>query len=111
MSDLPKLVRDKIPAIIALEGRKPVYHPASSDEIKMMLRKKLVEEACEFAETGTPDELADVLEVIDAIRRAWGVDFNLSVAQEKAHKLKQRGGFKERYILERIDDRGPRGIA
>lgn len=62
-----KLVRDDIPKVIRDSGETPVVHEADDDEFDRRLREKLVEEAEEFAEDGTVDELGDVFAVVDAI--------------------------------------------
>ena len=62
-----KLVRDRIPEIIRKEGRNPVTHTAGKKEYSAKLREKLVEESREFQKSGENEELADILEVINAI--------------------------------------------
>jgi len=59
-----KLVRDKIPQILDVKLVSYEKRIASEDEYKAELIKKLVEEAKEFSEAGSPEELADVIEVV-----------------------------------------------
>ncbi len=93
-----KLVRDKIPAIIMQDGRKPVYHQASEEEYRTKLLDKLVEEATEFIYAPSEEELADIVEVLDAIIDLFGFDIE-EIENMKMAKLKNRGGFREKLIL------------
>lgn len=93
-----KLVRDKIPVIIRQDGRKPVYHQASEEEYRTKLLDKLVEEAIEFRSSPSAEELADILEVLDAIIDLFGFDIE-EIDNTKMAKLKDKGGFRERLIL------------
>ncbi|RAL24095.1 nucleoside triphosphate pyrophosphohydrolase [Thermoflavimicrobium daqui] len=96
-----KLVRDKIPQIVKQANKKPCTYIATEEEIKPMLLKKLIEELEEFKVTPNEEELADILEVIDGIAHAFNLDMD-KVLEVKADKLKDRGGFKHRIILEKI---------
>ena len=101
-----KLVRDRIPEIIEGKGEKPVIRILDDVEYKTELETKLNEEYHEVLGTTTSEErieeLADMLEIIDALARLEGksLDEVLEVAKEK--KLK-RGGFEKRIFLERVD--------
>ncbi len=96
-----KLVRDKIPNIIRQSGRKPVYHRASEEEYNTKLMDKLVEEATEFRSSPSEEELADILEVILALAEHFGFDLD-HVDVIRSSKLKDRGGFGKRFILETV---------
>lgn len=91
-----KLVRDKIPEI--LDGKNVPYEKRIADdtEYRNELIKKLVEEAEEFATDGSAEELADVLEVVDALRTLPEYS-DVRIEQEK--KRLERGGFTKRFIL------------
>jgi predicted house-cleaning noncanonical NTP pyrophosphatase (MazG superfamily) len=69
MAQYNKLVRDKIPAILDQKGIPYEKRIASKEEYRIELIKKLVEEVGEFSEEGSADELADVLEVMNALRQ------------------------------------------
>ena len=94
-----KLVRDKIPEIIRQEGRTPVTHVADEVEYWQTLKEKLNEEIAEFQKDENIEELADVLEVIEAIMEFKKVD-RTTVESVKAKKAEERGRFKDRIILE-----------
>lgn len=101
-----KLVRDRIPEIMRHEGkpfvggRLNLTEPAEHAEYVRSLRRKLIEEAVEAFHSTTPDdlaeELADLLEVIDAL---IAVHPEMPVQQIKRHKLHERGGFKSGWIM------------
>lgn len=69
MGSYNKLVRDKIPQLLDNKGVAYEKRVASLEEYKAELIKKLQEEVAEFSEAGSAEELADVLEVIDALRK------------------------------------------
>jgi len=60
-------VRDRIPEIINEKGEKAVIHTASEKEYWEKIKEKLKEEANEFYESESEDEIVDILEVIDAV--------------------------------------------
>jgi predicted house-cleaning noncanonical NTP pyrophosphatase (MazG superfamily) len=96
---MAKLVRDKVPDIIRRDGREPSVKRVRGDELKGALKEKLVEEALELR--GSDDvyeELADVLEVVDAIIARYGVDRE-KLDDVKKKKLDRAGGFEEGLVL------------
>jgi len=96
-----KLVRDKIPAIIEKSGKKHKTYIADTNEYKKRLLEKLLEEASEFKEEPSIEELADIMEVIESIKSVY--DFNDDEINEVRHaKAENRGGFKERIILDYV---------
>lgn len=96
-----KLVRDKIPEIIKADGQNPITHVANKKEYKQKLLEKLQEEVEEFLKDQNPEELADILEVIDAICEFENISFG-ELQKIKQQKVVDRGGFKKRIILEEI---------
>jgi len=94
-----KLIRDKIPEIIERAGDKPITHLAGDEEYWEKLKQKLQEEVDEFIKKSTPEELADILEVIEAIEEYK--KFNRKeILKLKDKKAKQRGKFKKKIILD-----------
>lgn len=96
--DYNKLVRDRIPEIIAAQGEKPIIRVMDDEEYIICLEKKLEEEVAEYHESKEIEELADVLEVIYALCETQGhsVDELMSI-YEKKHI--ERGGFSKRIFL------------
>lgn len=96
MESYNKLVRDKIPEILDAKGVEYEKRVATSEEYKAELIKKLAEEIREFEEACSPEELADVIEVIEALRQLPEYS---EVETIRMQKKEERGGFKERIIL------------
>ena len=97
MEHYRKLVRDKIPEILDKKGVPYEKSVALPEEYKTELVKKLMEEVAEFLEAGAPEELADVIEVIEALKRL--PDY-ADVETLREQKKEERGGFDGRIILE-----------
>ncbi len=99
-----KLVRDEIPRIVREDGSVPETHVADDAEYERRLREKLVEEAAEFAESGDPAELGDVLDVVDAVLA--NADYSREQVDDlRAEKSAERGGFADRIVLDRVRER------
>ncbi len=96
MKGYNKLVRDKIPEILERKGVSYEKRIASPKEYKEELVKKLVEEVSEFVEANDPEELADVLEVIEALRKLPEYS---NIEDLRLQKRKERGGFDDKIIL------------
>lgn len=97
-----KLVRDKIPEIIESTGKTCVTHILTKEEYIVALEKKLNEEVAEYQKDKNLEEMADILEVLQAlcIARGYRLD-ELEAMREK--KAKERGGFKDKIFLEYVD--------
>jgi len=96
MASYEKLVRDKIPQMLDTKGVSYEKRIADDEEFRRELIKKLHEEVGEFMEEGSPEELADVLEVVEALLR---LDEYKDVGEHKTKKREERGSFNERIIL------------
>lgn len=96
MEGYNKLVRDRIPEILDEKGIAYEKRVATPEEYKGELIKKLGEEAREFLEAGNPDELADVLEVIEALKQ---LSEYTNVDEIRIRKREERGGFNDRIII------------
>lgn len=101
--DLPKLVRDRIPEIIEKNGQQYTSRKASEEDMEEWLRKKVLEEAREFAEDGEIDELADLYAVISEYLKREDESFSKLDKIEET-KARKRGAFKNNIILEEVED-------
>ncbi len=72
-----KLVRDLIPSIIAKAGKGSSHHIADDKEYEQKLWEKLKEEVEEFKFVPCEEEMADILEVMEAIAVFYGLIFLL----------------------------------
>ena len=98
-----KLVRDKIPKIIEDAGKSCRCHFADYDEYKTRLYDKMREELDEFIEVPSYEEAADMWEVFLSICELHEIKMRLlKLAME--NKRKERGGFKDRIILESVNE-------
>jgi predicted house-cleaning noncanonical NTP pyrophosphatase (MazG superfamily) len=94
-----KLVRDRIPEIMRREGKTPDVEQIAGERLKSALKDKLIEEALELqAATDITEELADVLEVAEAIIDAYGLD-EVEIQSIRWKKREERGGFDKGYYL------------
>ena len=100
--EFDKLVRDKIPEKIKINGENPTIRRANRHEFGGYLRKKLLEEVDEFLKSESSEELADILEVIYEYSRFIGTDTK-TLEDLRVSKQKIRGGFETRTILIRTD--------
>jgi predicted house-cleaning noncanonical NTP pyrophosphatase (MazG superfamily) len=96
-----KLVRERIPEIIAADGRQCATEIMNDEEFRQALLVKLVEEAEEVVDADAGDmvkEIADLYEVIDALLTAFDLNKETIFAtQKKRHD--ERGGFEKRVKL------------
>lgn len=93
-----KLVRDKIPQIIEEDGRSTEIWVLSEEEYRLHLERKLDEEVGEYHRDKTPEELADILEVVYALAATIGCPREqLMDIYQKKHDA--RGGFEKRCFL------------
>jgi predicted house-cleaning noncanonical NTP pyrophosphatase (MazG superfamily) len=108
-----KLVRDRIPAIIASEGRQAEVRVLDEAAYLTALRATLVEEAEEHRAAGDAAELVDVLEVVYALAAASGISPE-QLERDRRRKREERGGFEERLLLVSVADQplqAPRAAA
>lgn len=102
MNNHNKLVRDLIPEIIETSGRKAHISVLSEEDYLCALEAKLLEETNEYLSSPCMEELADMLEVMEAICRARGYDLR-QLLEIKAQKKKDRGGFDNRIFLHSVE--------
>lgn len=96
-----KLVRDRIPDIIRADGRDCQIEIMSKSDYQQALLAKLMEEAQEVASATDQErikELADVLEVFDALLTAFDIQRD-DVVVVQQERRKKRGSFADRIKL------------
>ena len=98
-----KLVRDRIPEIIIAEGKSFTTRVVSGDELKAKLADKLHEEAREFFDSWTVEELADLSEVIRALSVIIGSSPE-QVEWVRRNKAIKKGGFSEGIVLKEVKE-------
>ena len=96
MTQYNKLVRDKIPEILDTKGVVYEKRTATEEEYKTELIKKLREELEEFEVASDVEELADIMEVIEALKF---LPEYMDVEELRKKKKEERGGFEQRIIL------------
>ena len=98
-----KLVRDKIPAIIESTGKTCRTEILSDEDYLALLDEKLGEELAEYRESKSLEELADLLEVMEAVVTARGYTWEELMAV-KAEKKAARGGFEDKILLLEVSE-------
>ena len=97
-----KLVRDKLPEIISNDGGSPEFYILDDLEYRKRLRIKLLEEAGEVNASRSLDdltkELADILEVLEAIMKVEDIN-EVAVKEIKKKRRLERGGFDKKIYL------------
>ena len=97
-----KLVRDKIPEIIKGDEKICKTRILSDEEYIAALEAKLNEEVAEYQADKNLEELADVLEVLQAICIARGYSLE-ELEALRAKKSNERGGFADKIFLEYVE--------
>lgn len=96
-----KLVRDKIPEIVEASGNTCVTEILSDDAYIRALDNKLNEELAEYQQSKSLEELADLLEVMDAVVKARGYTWD-DLTRVRKEKRVHRGGFDKRIFLKEV---------
>lgn len=96
-----KLVRDHIPDIIKADGKTCVTEILPDEQYLEMLDAKLSEELAEYQESKSLEELANLLEVIQAVVNARGWTWE-QLEQVRANKATKRGGFEKKILLKKV---------
>lgn len=93
-----KAVRDRIPDIIGQSGRSCDAVRLPDGEFLKRLEEKLYEELDEYAESGSVEELADILEIVYRIAALKGVTRD-RLEQVRLDKAEERGAFENNVFL------------
>jgi len=104
MKTYDKLIRDKIPEILNEKGIEFGVRIADKNEYIDKLYLKLQEELNEFVLNPSAEEIADMLEVIEAMARLHGIGLD-DIKKEKIDKKTKRGGFAKKIVLEWTDEK------
>jgi predicted house-cleaning noncanonical NTP pyrophosphatase (MazG superfamily) len=97
-----KLVRDRIPEIIAGDGKKAKTRILNDKEYRRELIKKLEEETKELAKYPSAEELADIKELVIAIRESLKIHAG-TLEDIRRKKASERGRFKNKIFLESVE--------
>ena len=99
-----KLKEDKIPENIDnMKGRKSKYKILDDAEYLKELNRKVIEEANEFIEENSIEELGDLMEVLNAIMKLKGYKLE-EVNKIMKEKNEKKGAFDNKIFLEYIDE-------
>lgn len=96
-----KLVRDRIPEIIAARGKVCATEILATDAYLKKLDEKLNEELSEYQQSKSLEELADLLEVMGAVVKARGYSWD-ELLRIRDEKRALRGGFEQRILLKEV---------
>lgn len=96
-----KLVRDKIPEIIEVDGKRCKIEILSDEEYLKMIDAKLDEELAEYHKDQNIEELADLMEVIYVAAETRGYSVEQLEAVRLA-KVEKRGTFKRKILLKEV---------
>jgi len=96
-----KLVRDNIPDIIKNNGQMAKTVILNDAEYTVALEKKLKEETREYLHSRELTELADILEVVEALAKNQGASFE-EVLELKRQKQEKNGAFDKRIYLSSV---------
>lgn len=98
-----KLVRDNIPFICEQNGQVPLTKILDDKEYTSALITKLQEEVGEYLEGFDIEELADIVEVIEALAENQGSSIK-EVMEIKQNKQSKNGAFKNKIYLISVDE-------
>ncbi|UTR13941.1 nucleoside triphosphate pyrophosphohydrolase [Salipaludibacillus sp. LMS25] len=107
MPSYHKLVRDKIPEIIKMNGQKLTYRRISGEDFIKEAKETLKEEMKEYLEAQNAEqaieELADLLEIIYCLAERHGYS-KAELESIRSDKSERRGAFHEGWFLETVGD-------
>lgn len=96
-----KLVRDKIPEVIANTSKGCAVDLVYGEERYKLLENKLKEEVEEFLQDKNLEELADIMEVVFGLAESLGYSEE-ELMKKRDEKREERGGFKEGVVLLKV---------
>jgi predicted house-cleaning noncanonical NTP pyrophosphatase (MazG superfamily) len=93
-----KAIRDKIPEIIRATGQNCKIITMSDGDFLLQMERKLSEEVDEYKQSKSPEELADILEVVYRIAELLGVKKE-ELERMRQEKEVKRGAFSKNLFL------------
>ena len=93
-----KIVRDNIPRIIKSTGRNCLYRICTDEEAITKLMDKIEEEYIELKQSNNPEEIADLLEVIECLISKMGYSVD-EINRIKESKKQRNGSFNNNIVL------------
>lgn len=103
MKEYNKLIRDRIPEILEDAGKDYETTTVEGRDYLAALKDKLKEEVDEYREEEDVEELADILEVIEALLD-WHDISREELEELRREKRKERGGFARGLYLLRAEE-------
>ena len=100
-----KLVRDLIPSILEKNNHRGNFKTLTMSEFKLALMEKLDEEVREVInapENDIEEEIADLLEVLQAIYKAYNLSEKRIIDLKDAKKI-SRGAFDKKLFLTNVE--------
>ena len=98
-----KLVRDRIPEIIEVYGKRCVTEILDDGKYLEMIDAKLDEELVEYYKDQSVEELADLVEVVYAAAKARGYTIE-QLEEVRVKKAEKRGAFDRKILLVEIEE-------
>lgn len=98
-----KLVRDKIVQNIKNKGSKVDFKVLNTEEYKIELDKKLLEEVKEVVDVHSAEEIGDLLEVILAIMKEYNISED-EIKIQMEQKRKDKGAFADKIYLISVEE-------
>lgn len=99
-----KLVRDNIPFICKENAQLPETMTLDDKAYATALHEKLKEEVSEYLTSNEIEELADIMEVIEALAENQGSSLEEVMKMKKA-KQNKNGGFKNKVFLISVEEK------
>lgn len=97
---MPKLVRDLVPELMREQGASPRVRVLHDDkEYLQALNLKLREELLEYEEKYSIEELADIIEVVEALQEHVDKVSGGALSKARDYKRSTKGGFTARIYL------------
>ena len=99
-----KAIRDKVPEIIESSGASCLVDVLDDEKFLDELTRKLDEEINEFKESGSIDELCDLIEITFRIAELNGVS-NDELDKRRVKKNNERGKFEKNLYLIQVNEK------